>query len=157
MDPVICEKCLEYENVTARLFFSYSELQKSGIWEGDDKISDPFTSIAVWIGKSNAGRGSMKNWWFCCPAHPNCSHIYVSVSPDIENDISEEDREGIWGSFGLVPPDDNSIEKGFLNSGIWSEKTCSCGSEKFYENSFTDDSIEWLDNYIDSKLTAGKF
>ncbi|MDH5597778.1 MAG: hypothetical protein OEY34_01560 [Cyclobacteriaceae bacterium] len=153
-DPVICDKCLEYENKIARLFTTFEELQESGLWAGDDQIQgDPVTTIAVWIGKTNAERGSMKNWWFCCPAHPNCSHIYIIYFPSDSENISAEDREEIWGAFGLVSPEEDieDVEKGNFHSGFWTENNCSCGSSHFYENDFSD-SLEWFDNYIENRL-----
>lgn len=66
---------------------------------GGDKFSgDKNTNIAVWPGKNNANL-KFKNYQFCCPLHPNCSHEYESFTSeeteeDENDEISEIFREG---------------------------------------------------------------
>lgn len=49
-------------------------------------IEDPFTNIAIWVGKNNVGR-KKQDWLICCPAHP---YNRASFSP-IDLDTQEYD------------------------------------------------------------------
>ncbi|TXI99677.1 MAG: hypothetical protein E6Q35_02330, partial [Chryseobacterium cucumeris] len=82
--PVTCERCMEWssEGVIARLFPSYGAVTESEYFDGEDQLSgEPFASVAIWPGKSNAERGSMGSWWCCTPAHPNCSCHWIRFEP----------------------------------------------------------------------------
>lgn len=62
----------------------------------DDRIKDKYAEHAVWIGKTNVGRyvsgrergtgrvrGTDELWWPCCPAHPNCRHLFLRIDPTL--------------------------------------------------------------------------
>lgn len=51
-------------------------------------IEDPFTDIAIWVGKNNVGR-KKQDWLICCPAHP---YNRASFSP-IDLDTQEYDSK----------------------------------------------------------------
>lgn len=50
---------------------------------GDDKIQDANAQYAIWIGKNNVGR-PMNDWWICIPLHPNGTHYWEEIDPEIE-------------------------------------------------------------------------
>ncbi|TGM05998.1 hypothetical protein EHQ76_06945 [Leptospira barantonii] len=173
--PVTCEKCHEFLGQIARVFPSEEHLhdkkymQSLGLtFLGEDQFAgDPVTSTAVWPGKSNGNR-TFREYWYCCPVHPNCGHEYVVI--DIEefddepdDEISEIFREGrIRDAERRVITDERykqnveaneerirlerkygPISKSLLfSSGVWEEPTCSQESG---------DPDEWLANYINWK------
>ncbi|MDC7221631.1 MAG: hypothetical protein PQJ59_16990 [Spirochaetales bacterium] len=48
----------------------------------NDKIKDPVASIAIWDGKTNAGR-SRKDWWWCAGSnHPHCRGSWDRFYPE---------------------------------------------------------------------------
>lgn len=49
----------------------------------NDKIKDPVASIALWSGKSNAGRSRSDWWWPEGPVHPNGRGSWDRFYPDI--------------------------------------------------------------------------
>lgn len=180
-NPIICDACLEYEQQIARLFESEETLKSSGLWDGEDRIKgDPITDIAVWPGKSNAGRGSMSNWWFCAPAHPNCSHEYNQYSPSIENDelneifnkekflaenkesldsIKEQAAENKRINRMLNRLDRESVQKslifnnGIYRSGIYEAHTCAHGHSDKCNHGITElEDDNWLNQYLDWRL-----
>jgi hypothetical protein len=173
-DPIICDRCLEFEQQIARVFESEKALQESGMWDGEDRITgDPYTDIAVWVGKTNADRGKMSDWWFCCPAHPNCSHEYLNTDPgsvpfeDPEPYNPEEDEElkRIQDQYEENFRKNRILNKldrerarnltkstladgGIYRSGVWEEHTCAHGN---CNHTITEDD-DWLHNYINWRL-----
>ncbi|WP_229267009.1 hypothetical protein [Leptospira sp. mild_001] len=172
--PLTCERCKEFALQIARVFPSEEHLRNKkymqslglSFLEGDRFEGDPVTNIAVWPGKNNANR-KFSEYWFCCPAHPNCGHEYEEYEHEIENEeedeISEIFREGrIRDAKQRLITDERyrqneeaneeriTLERKygpitkadvFLN-GVWEEPTCSSDSES---------SEEWLANYISWK------
>ncbi|NCN09704.1 MAG: hypothetical protein GW938_07660 [Leptospira sp.] len=180
-NPIICDACLEYEQQIARLFESEEALKSSGLWDGEDRIKgDQITDIAVWPGKSNAGRGSMSNWWFCAPAHPNCSHEYNQYSPSIEIDelneifnkekflaenkeyldsIKEQASENKRINRILNRLDRESVQKslifnnGIYRSGIYEAHTCAHDHSDNCNHGITEfEDDNWLNQYLDWRL-----
>lgn len=135
---------------------------------GGDKFSgDKNTNIAVWPGKNNANL-KFKNYQFCCPLHPNCSHEYESFTSeeteeDENDEISEIFREGrirdakerlrtdeIFRQNVEANRERIRLEKKYgpiIKSGViykvgtWEEPTCAMELES-----------SWLSNYITWKL-----
>ncbi|WP_232371501.1 hypothetical protein [Leptospira ainazelensis] len=68
-----CEYCSSHWGTKVRLFASYSDFENSEFFGGNDTvIHDPNgVKVAAWPGKNNVGRNS-RNYWLCCPVHPNC-------------------------------------------------------------------------------------
>ncbi|UML82854.1 hypothetical protein FH587_02485 (plasmid) [Leptospira interrogans] len=174
--PVSCEKCLEFLGQVARVFLSEDELndpqymQSLGLkFLGGDKFSgDPITNIAVWPGKNNANL-KFKDYQFCCPTHPSCSHEYETFTfketdEDEEDEINEIFREGkirdakerlrtdeIYNQNKEANRERIRLEKKYgpiFKSGViyrvgtWEEPTCAMEPEK----------SSWLSNYITWKL-----
>ncbi|TGM04834.1 hypothetical protein EHQ76_07255 [Leptospira barantonii] len=173
--PITCAKCKEFSGQIARVFPSFEHLQNKKymqslglVFLGEDRFEgDPVTSTAVWPGKNNANR-KFSEYWFCCPAHPNCSHEYEELEidsradEDPEDEISEIFRVGrIRDAKRRVITDERyeqnveaneerirlerkygPIRKtGVFSSGVWEEPTCSHEPEM----------DDWLTNYISWK------
>lgn len=175
--PLACEKCKEFALQIARVFPSEKHLHNKNYMQGlglsfvggDQFEGDPVTTTAVWPGKNNANR-KFREYWFCCPAHPNCGHEYeeYEIESEEEDEISEIFREGknrdakrrlvtderykqneeaneerirLERKYGPITKSDV-----FFN-GVWEEPTCS------HEPEFSE---EWLANYISWKYKTLK-
>ncbi|TGM99723.1 hypothetical protein EHR10_09030 [Leptospira yasudae] len=104
-NPVRCDECKKFRLEIARVFPSLDHLKDKKymkslglVYLGQDQFfGDPKTKTATWIGKSNAERG-YRNYWLCCPMHPNCSCEYEVVEEEEEereeNEIDEIFRQG---------------------------------------------------------------
>ncbi|AXR66653.1 hypothetical protein [Leptospira mayottensis] len=171
--PVSCDKCLEFKGLVARVFISEEHLndpqymQSLGLkFLGGDKFSgDPITNIAVWLGKNNANL-KFKDYQFCCPLHPNCSHEYETFTfkeTDEDDEVSEIFRQGkirdakerlrtdeIFKQNMEANRERIRLEKKYgpitksdviYRVGTWEEPTCAMEPER-----------SWLSNYIAWKL-----
>lgn len=54
-------------------------------------IDDPYTDIAIWIGKTNVGY-KMPEWRICCPPHPWGTAHFARIYPDSEYYDKESGR-----------------------------------------------------------------
>lgn len=160
--PVTCERCLEWSGrgLIARLFPSLSAFTESDFYGGEDTlINDPIAEVAIWVGKSNAERGSMANWWACTPAHPNCGCHWVRYEPSKQEfeGLSEIDEIFSQGKkrnerhqriIDKAYEEERAKYKAVYISGIVEEKTCACGHEHYIDH----DENSWMVEYIRNNL-----
>ena len=70
------ESCNKY---LGKVFLLVDEPRDSEIVK---KKEDQFADYYIWPGKTNIGRKTA-NHWGCIPTHPNCTHYWLAVDPQV--------------------------------------------------------------------------